>query len=233
MEFTLLWAALIAAVFAYAVLRWEADRGNQGCCSGNLWEVAITSAVAGIFIGRIVMMLVDGVNPLGHPMDVLLVRSGVSTAGASLGAAAVFAWLSRREPIAMADGISAAAVAGLAGWQAGCVVRGTCLGTASGLPWAFAQDGSTVTRHPVGAYAAILLAFAALALVWFKARRSPASGVAASLAIVAAAGVRLVTEPLQLSLSGGPTWFYWSALAAGSAGTLWFGLIRRRRTADR
>ena len=123
MEFTLLAAAAIAGAAAYAMLWWEAKRGNAARCTGNLWEAGVASAVAGIFIGRIVAMLIDGVNPIAHPMDVILVRSGVSTAGASLGALAVFAWLSRKEPIAMADGIAAAALAGLAGWHAGCLVR--------------------------------------------------------------------------------------------------------------
>ncbi|MEA2023418.1 MAG: prolipoprotein diacylglyceryl transferase family protein, partial [Actinomycetota bacterium] len=208
MEFTLLGAAAIAGGVAYGMLWWEAKRGNADRCAGNLWETALMSAVAGIFIGRIMAMLIDGVNPLAHPMDVMLVRSGVSTVGASLGTAAVFLWLARKEPIAMADGISAAALAGLAGWHAGCLVRGTCLGTASDLPWALAQESSTVARHPVGIYAALLLAMAAIAIAWWKAYRRPPAGTPASLAIVAAAAVRLATEPFQPSLSGGPVWFY-------------------------
>lgn len=228
MEFTLLGAAAIAGAAAYGVLWWEAKHGNVARCAGNLWEAALVAVIAGIFIGRIVAMLIDRVNPIAHPMDVLLVRSGVSTVGASLGAAAVFLWQARREPIAMSDGISAAALAGLAGWHAGCLVRGTCLGTASDLPWAFAQEGSSVTRHPVGIYAALLLAFAAVGLAWWKAYRRPPIGVPASLAVVAAAGVRLLTEPFQPSLSGGPTWFYTGALILGIAGTAWFGIIRRR-----
>ncbi len=142
MEFTLLAAAAVAGAAAYVMLWWEAKHGNAARCTGNLWEIGLVSTVAGIFIGRIVAMLIDGVNPIAHPMDVILVRSGVSTVGASLGAAAVFVLQARRSTITMADGISAAALAGLAGWHAGCLVRGTCLGTASDLPWAIAQAGS-------------------------------------------------------------------------------------------
>ncbi|MEN8234760.1 MAG: prolipoprotein diacylglyceryl transferase family protein [Actinomycetota bacterium] len=232
MEFTLLGAAAIAGAAAYGMLWWEAKRGNAARCAGNLWETALTSVVAGIFIGRVVAMLIDGVNPLAHPIDILLVRSGVSTAGASVATAAAFVWQARREPIAMADGISAAALAGLAGWHAGCVLRGTCLGTASDLPWALAQEGGTVTRHPVGVYAAVLLVVAALALAWWKAYRHPPAGVPASLAIAAAAAVRLATEPFQPSLSGGPIWFYAIALVIGMAGAAWFGFVVPRRKAQ-
>ena len=90
MEFTLLGAAAIAAAAAYGMLWWEAKRGNAARCAGNLWETALVSVVAGIFVGRLIAMLIDGVNPLAHPMDVMLVRSGVSTVGAALGTAAVF-----------------------------------------------------------------------------------------------------------------------------------------------
>lgn len=221
MEFTLLAAAAIAGASAYAMLWWEARHGNAARCTGNLWEIGVASVVAGIFIGRIVAMLIDGVNPFAHPTDVILVRSGVSTVGASLGALAVFGWLSRREPIAMADGISAAALAGLAGWQAGCVVRDSCLGTASDLPWAVAQAGSTVTRHPVGIYATLMLAAAAIALALWKAYQRPPAGSPAMVAVIAAATTRLALEPLQPSISGGPVWFYGVALVVGLGGLAW------------
>ncbi len=229
MEFTLLGAAAIAGGAAYGMLWWEAKRGNAARCAGNLWETALVSAVIGIFIGRIVTMLIDGVNPLAHPLDIMLVRSGVSTVGASLGAAVLFLWQSRKEPVAMADGISAAALAGLAGWAAGCLVRGTCLGTASDLPWALAQEGSTMTRHPVGIYAAVFLGVAAVALASWKAYRRPSAGVPASIAVTVAAAARLATEPFQPSLSGGPMWFYAGALVVGLAGTVWFGFVLPRR----
>jgi len=201
MEFTLLGAAAIAAGAAYGMLWWEAKRGNAARCAGNLWETALVSVVIGIFIGRIVTMLIDGVNPIAHPLDIMLVRSGVSTVGASIGAAVVFLWQSR-----------------------------TCLGTTSDLPWALAQGGSTLTRHPVGIYAALLLAIAAIAIAWWKAYRRPVPGMPASLAVVAAAAVRLATEPLQPSLSGGPVWFYATALVVGLVGVVWFGVVGSRRS---
>ena len=226
MEFTLLAAAAIAGAAAYVMLWWEARHGNAARCTGNLWEIGLVSVVAGIFIGRIVAMLIDGVNPIAHPMDVILVRSGVSTVGASLGSAAVFALQARRSTITMADGISAAALAGLAGWHAGCLVRGTCLGTASDLPWAIAQAGSDVTRHPVGIYAALMLGAAAIGLAWWKAYRRPPAGAPAALAVIAAAGTRLVLEPLQPSISGGPVWFYATGLVIGIVAFVW-SVVRR------
>jgi len=226
MEFTLLAAAAVAGAAAYVMLWWEAKHGNAARCTGNLWEIGLVSTVAGIFIGRIVAMLIDGVNPIAHPMDAILVRSGVSTVGASLGAAAVFVLQARRSTITMADGISAAALAGLAGWHAGCLVRGTCLGTASDLPWAIAQAGSEVTRHPVGIYAALLLGAAAIGLAWWKAYRRPPAGAPAALAVLAAAGTRLIVEPLQPSISGGPAWFYATGLVVGIVALVWSAVRR-------
>jgi prolipoprotein diacylglyceryltransferase len=221
MEFTLLAAAAIAGASAYAMLWWEARHGNAARCTANLWEIGMVSVIAGIFIGRIVAMVIDGVNPIAHPMDAILVRSGVSTVGASLGALAVFAWQARREPITIADGLSAAALAGLAGWAAGCLARGTCLGTAADVPWAIAQSGSTVARHPVGLYAALILGCSAVTLAWWKANRQPPPGAPAAIAVVVAALTRLALEPLQPKISSGPWWFYAVALVIGLGGLAW------------
>jgi prolipoprotein diacylglyceryltransferase len=222
MEFTLLAAAAFALAGLYAMLWWEARHGNADRCSGNLLEVSVTAAVAGIFIGRIVAMVAEGVNPFTHPADVVLVRGGVSTVGAAVGAMAVFAVLSRRELIPMADGVSAAALAGLAGWSAGCLPRSACLGTASDLPWAIAQEGSTITRHPVGLYVALLFAIAAVGIALWKAYRWPGAGIPASAALTSAGVIRLTTEPIQPSLGGGPVWFYALGIVAGVAGMVVF-----------
>ncbi len=227
MEFTLLAAAAFALTGLYAMLWWEARHGNASRCSGNLFEVAITSAALGIFIGRLVAMILDGVNPVTHPADVLLVRAGVSTVGATLGAIAVFAWLSRRELVPMADGVAAAALAGLAGWHAGCIARDACLGTASDLPWAVAQEGSAITRHQVGLYAALLFGVAAVVIAVWKAYRWPGFGVPASAAIAAAGMIRLLTQPMQPSLDGGPVWFYALGVVVGVLGVVWFARARR------
>lgn len=229
MEFTLLAAAALGAAGAYVMLWWEARHGNADRCAGNIWEGGLVAVVVGLFSGRIAAMIIDGVNPLSHPGDVLLVRGGVSTAIASLAAILTYLWMGRRQPIAMADGISAAALSGLAGWHAGCVFRdGACLGTATDLPWAVAQSGSTVTRHPVEIYAALLFLLAAIALAAWKAYGRPNAGVPASLALLTAGAVRLVTEPLRPSLTGGPIWWYAVGVAVGVIGIVGFTLRAHR-----
>lgn len=228
MEFTLVAAAALGATAAYVMLWWEARHGNGDRCAGNIWEAGLVSVVVGIFAGRIVAMLIDGVNPVAHPGDVLLVRGGISTVAASLSAVLTYLWIGRREPIAMADGIAAAALAGLAGWHAGCVFRDSaCLGTASELPWAIAQPGSAVTRHPVELYAAALLLIAAAALAAWKAYGRPPPGAPASAALLTAGAVRLVTEPLRPSLTGGPVWWYALAAVVGLIGLIAFTVRAR------
>jgi len=228
MEFTLLANAAIAAFAGWAMLWWEARRGNADRCAGNLWEAGLIAAVVGIFGGRIVQMVVDGVLPWQHAGDVVLVRGGVSTVGASLLAVVTFLWIARREPVAMVDGISAAALAALAGWHGACGVRGACLGTPSDLPWALAQEGSTVTRHPVELYAATVFALAAVGVAVWKAYGRPPAGVPASLALAAAGGIRFVTETVRPSLGGGPVWFYALGLVGGLAAVAAFAARARR-----
>ena len=74
--------------------------------------------------------------------------------------------------------------------------------------------------------AALMLGAAAIGLAWWKAYRRPPAGAPAALAVIAAAGTRLVVEPLQPSISGGPVWFYAAGLAAGIAALVW-SVVRR------
>jgi len=227
MEFTLLANAAIAAFAGWAMLWWEGRRGNADRCAGSLWDTALIAVIVGIFVGRLVEMMINGVMPWLHPGDIVLVRAGISTMGATLAAVGTFFWVSRREPVAMADGISAAALATLSGWHGGCAVRGACLGTVSDLPWAIAQEGSAVTRHPVEIYAAMLFAAAAVGLALWKAYGRPPAGVPASLALLAAAGIRLITEPIRPSLGGGPVWFYVLGIVVGAVSAVFFWLRSR------
>jgi prolipoprotein diacylglyceryltransferase len=233
MEFTLLAAAMLGVGSAYVMLWWEARHGNADRCAGNLWDTMLVSGMAGLVVGRIVAMLLDGVNPIGHPADIILVRSGVSTVGATLGAVATFLWFARREPIRTADAISAATLAALAGWHAGSMFRGSFLGTPSDLPWTMAQSGSSVTRHPVEIYAAIGYLIIAVAVALWKAYGRPPLGAAASVAILGAAGVRVLTEPMRPSLGGGPIWFYVLGVIVGIVGIGWSIWNKRRTLAAR
>jgi len=215
MEFTLLEAVALGALALYGTLRWEARRGNVASCSGNLWDVALTAAVAGIFVGRAAAMINGGVNPLTHPTDLLIVRAGVSTGPATLAALVTLAWLARRELWAVADGLAAAALAGLAGWQTGCLIRDACLGTPTSLPWGFRQSGSAVSRHPVELYAALLLLLGAGGIAWWKLRGRPTPGAPAGLALAIAGLTRLATEPMRPNLGGGPVAWYLAAVIIG------------------
>ena len=225
MEFSLLGAVFVAVIPLYLVMYWEAKRGNAASCARNLWDVALAAMVSGLFVGRLAAMIGDGVNPLLNPADILIVRGGVATGPATIAALATVAWLGRNAVLAYADGLAAAALAGLGGWHGGCVVRDACLGTPSDLPWALAQGGSTVTRHPVEIYAAIILISAAAGIAGWRARGRPRSGVPAAAALLIAASVRLLTEPMRPSLGTGQRWWY----AAGIAFALLLLVVTTRR----
>ncbi len=214
MEFTLLGAALVAVLGVYGALWYEARRGNAAECTRDLWDIALTAMIVGLAVGRLAAMVGDGVNPLTNPQDIVIVRAGVATGPAAAGALAWVAWAGRGEVVAVMDGLAVAALTGLAGWHAACGIRETCLGTPSDLPWAIAQPGSSVTRHPVEVYAAVAYLIAAVALA--RVRPLP-RGVAAGLGLALAGIVRLATEPYRPSLSGGPLLWYLAALVGGGA----------------
>jgi prolipoprotein diacylglyceryltransferase len=221
MEFTLLFAVFTAVAFL-----WVASRALSGRLAGIPHPVDTLIGVAsiGLFAGRIAAMIIDGVNPVTNPFQILLVRAGVDTRVAAATAVAALLWTTRDRIPQWVDALAPVAVAGLAGWHGGCVWRGTCLGAASDVPWAFGLPGSTVTRHPVELYAA-----AGLLLVAVIVARLPLRPwMPAGLAVAGAALVRLVTEPLRPSLDGGPVWFYGAALAVGIIVALVGPSVRKR-----
>jgi prolipoprotein diacylglyceryltransferase len=217
MEFSLLAAAAMAAAGFWLMVRWEAKRGNAAGCAVDIWDAGITSAIGGIMVGRLVAMITAGINPLTDPAQIILVRSGVSTVGATIGTLAIFAFLARKQLFDAADAIAPSALAGLAGWHAGCLPTDGCLGTESSLPWAMTLDGSTITRHPVGLYAAALFAIAAFAIAAWKQYGRPPVLAPTGVALIAAGAIRLSTEPLRISLAGGPVWLYASGILVGAA----------------
>ncbi len=215
MEFTLLGAA---AVGVAAMWLWtRLDRALES--SRDPFGVLLGAALVGLMIGRVTAMVATGTNPISF--DVVLVRGGVSTVGASVGALLWLGWRVR-DDLAQADLLAPAGLAGLAGWHMGCVVRSSCLGAATDLPWGWSLPGSPVDRHPVEIYAGLaLLAGAVLAAV-IRSKR-PTSGVTALVAIGMAGSARLATEPLRLTL-GELRWFYVLAAAVGYLGALAVGL---------
>lgn len=221
MEFTLLGAAAVAVVLLYAVLWYEAGRTNAADCTRDAWDALVTAAVAGLAVGRLSAMIRAGTNPIAHPGDILIVRAGVDTIAASITALGAFAFATRKDLIRLADAATPAALAGLAGWHGGCLVRDSCLGAQSDLPWAVAQAGSSITRHPVEIYAALLLVAAVVGLIVWK-RHRPRPGLVTASGLAAAAIARLVTEPMRLGLGDSLTWWYAAAaiVTAGMAGVL-------------
>lgn len=228
MEFTLLGAAFMAIAVVWLFIYWEAPRGNAAViCDRGLWDIAVTSAVVGVFVGRFWAVVATGGNPFTAPADLLIIRSGVATGPATVAALATLAWMTRDNLLTLADALAPAALAGLSGWHGSCLIRDGCLGTMTDLPWAMSQAGSSVGRHPVELYAAILLGVVAIALVAYKARGSRLPlGVISALALGVASAIRLLTEPLRLSLSGGPVIWYWAGVTVSIVAIVFFYRIR-------
>lgn len=222
MEFTLLWAALTAFAAAFVTIRL-----TKPAVPDRPFDRIVGAAVAGIAVGRVAAVLMQGTNPLTSPGELLIIRGGVETVFASLSGVAILVWPLRRMPAAL-DAIAPAALAALAGWHGGCLWRSTCLGAISDLPWAWPLPGSDITRHPVEIYTAALLLAGAWAIKWIKS----SAGTAAAMAIFWAGLARLVTEPLRPSLGAGLWWFYAMATVAGlvAAGLL---ALRSRRPAGK
>lgn len=205
MELTLLANALTAAAAVWVanrLLRPTVDRPT---------DLLIGAAAIGLFVGRLAAMIGAGVNPLVRPGDILIVRGGVSTGFAALGALTALAWTQRHDLPRSLDQLAPAALAGLAGWHGGCLWRDTCLGTATELPWALTAAGSDVGRHPVELYTALGL-IAAAAVVW---QLSDRPWLRAGVGLGLAGGVRLATDPLRVSIVGGPIAWYLAAVVIG------------------
>jgi prolipoprotein diacylglyceryltransferase len=219
-EFTLLWAALTGVAGLWIGVRlWAGEHQD------SLFDNMLLAAGVGLLGGRVTAMLAQGLNPITNFGDLLIVRGGVSTA-----AAAVFAvgalFLTTGRQIRVLDVAASAALLGLAGWHLGCLWRSACLGTASNLPWAWPEAGSSITRHPVEIYAAIGMLVAAILVSRIPEHVAMRSGAALSLA----AGVRLATEPFRLSLTGGPVGWYAAGVGAGVAVMVVSVVSERRST---
>ena len=221
MEFTLLAAVMLGVAAACAWLavihRGDAELRRTAC------DLVVIGALAGIVVGRIWAMVSAGTNPITHPADLFIVRGGVDPFAASIAALAAVGWSARHEGLALLDATAPGAVMGLAGWHAGCLVRGACLGSTTNLPWGWTATPAGVDRHPVELYAAALLVLAAVAvtMLW---RRHSGTGLATTLAVASAAGVRALTEPLRPVLGSGRTVGYAVAavVSVGAATVLWW-----------
>lgn len=208
MELTLLAAAMTGAAAVWITNRLLSDRIGID----RPTDALIGAAAVGLALGRLAAMIEAGVNPLLRPGDILIVRGGVSTVFATVGALGMLAWSFRHRLPAALDQLAPGALAGLAGWHGGCVWRGTCLGSVSDLPWAMTSTGTEITRHPVEIYAALGLLAAAVIAVRLGNRPWMATG----FGLAAAGTIRAVTEPLRVSISGGPVAWYLAATVIGT-----------------
>lgn len=218
MEFTLLWAALTAVGLAWVGARIWSDG-----LPDHSTDRMIGAAAAGLVMGRLTAMILQGMNPLANPLDILIIRGGVHTGVAAIGAISVYLWTAKGR-LDYLDATAPAALLGLAGWHAGCLWRAACLGTESSLPWSWALPGSPITRHPVELYAAIGLAVAA----WLVSRLPWRILLRAGSALAVAGLLRLLTEPMRPSLTGGPVGWYWAAIVIGGLAA-WLGPRVSRR----
>ena len=192
MEFTLLWAA-----GAGMGALWTADRRINP--ADRRFDDLLAAALLGLVIGRLGAMIQGGSYPWLHPGLIPLVRGGVDPGWASLGALASLGWKFRRQAIDLAT-LSSPALFGLAGWESGCVFRSSCAGTGPG-GWVL----------PIGLIAGALFAVAGWGLLRIPVRyRAPA-------ALVAAAAIRLGTEPWRAALNHDVAWWYAAGLGLGSA----------------
>ena len=210
MEFTLLWAALTAIGFAWLGTRIWPER-----LPDHATDRMVGAAAAGLLVGRLSAMLLQGTNPLSNPGDILIVRGGVHTGTATAAAIATYLWAAKWK-VAYLDATSPAALMGLGGWHAGCLWRNACLGSGSELPWAWAQEGSLISRHPVELYTAVGLMISAWLVSRLPWRLLTKSGVALALAGL----VRLLTEPMRPSITGGPVGWYIAAIVVGLAAAI-------------
>ncbi|MEX1287267.1 MAG: prolipoprotein diacylglyceryl transferase family protein [Acidimicrobiia bacterium] len=218
MEFTLLGAAALGVGAMWAAVRLLDRDGSLSDVAPRPFDALLGAAIAGLVVGRLWAMVAQGTNPLTNLPDVILVRAGVDTVGASLAALATLTWTYRHHLPQALDAVTVPAIVGLAGWHAGCLVRGTCGGTTTDLPWAVIGPGG-VGRQPVEVYAALGLAVVA-AVLWRWWRRGAAPGAVASAGVFGAAFVRLATEPLRLHLGGGLAVPYAVAAGLGLVGAL-------------
>lgn len=218
MEFTLLWAALTGVAFAWLGTRiWRRNLPERAT------DLVLGGAAVGLLLGRLTAMIIQGINPVTSPADIIIVRGGVHTGAASLAATVFVAWSARRN-LSHLDALAPAILLGLAGWHAGCLWRDACLGIESDLPWALTAASGQVTRHPVELYAAVALTLAA----WLVSRLPWRLLLRAGSALALAGLIRLITEPMRLTVIGGPVGWYVAAVIVGALVVLAGPVLSRR-----
>jgi prolipoprotein diacylglyceryltransferase len=196
-------------VLGYAAMTITAKR-LQPDDEPKLTDLILGAAMLGLVLGRVWYMIGTGTNPLTHLGDFILLRAGVSTIGAVVGFVLMLILGFRSgSPRALAL-VGVPTLVGLAGWELGCLIRGTCLGTeaAFGL-----TSVAGVTRHPIGVYTGLLFLLTAF-IVW-RAQRGGYAPWTGFFAFGMAGLARAATEPLRLHFGVGLLWWYVGAAVTG------------------
>lgn len=201
----------------------------------NFLDAAIGPAFAGLSVGRLVAVGIDGPSSLGRLSDLLIVRSGVEFWPGVAAAVLFAAWAARCADVPsivrLAD-LTPLAMLGYAGYEATCVVRGGCFGPES--PLGLQPPGTSITMLPIGMLAA---SFAGAATVVLRRRRSalsPAVIVTSGLVVVAA--VRSTGSIWLPHIGRGLTRQHSTSILVLVTATAWLVALRlttshRRRTA--
>lgn len=194
MEFTLLWAALLGAGAMWLTDRLLNRRQRR-------FDDLLAATLMGLILGRLAAMVAGGSYPWSQPGLILLVRAGVHPGWASIGALGSLAWRFRSTslPISLAP-MAVPALAGLSGWELGCVFRSACGGITVGS-W----------EVPIGALAGLAFGLAALIVYRLPLRTKAAA------AILAAGLARAAADPFRSALNHSVIWWYLAAAVVGVA----------------
>lgn len=184
-------------------------------------DVAIWPAFAGLAVGRLVAVGIDGPSSLGSVSDLLIIRSGVEFWPGIAAAMFVAAWAARRSGVALLDRLAdlvPLALIGYAAYEVTCLVRDGCYGPES--PLGLQPPGTSTRMLPIGVLAAIAIVVGAMALHRQLGRWSPWIIVTGGVTVVA--GVRSLAAVWLPHIGDGLTRQHWSSVVVFAVGVVTF-----------
>ncbi len=223
MDLTLVWRA--AGAMSAAALALRMLRRRRPPEFSEPFNDLLGAVLVGMAVGRLAYLLGEGIDLIEHPIEIVLVRGGIAPVPAAMAALGYLVWSGRSDLSIRMDHLAAPALAGLAIWEAGCWWQGSCLGSPSGIWWAVALPGSDLTRHPVGMYAAGLLAAGA---VWLLLRPLRWKGASAAAGLGWASTVRLAVPLWSVGNWSNWAWWYLLGVVLGLG-----GVVAARRKAEK
>lgn len=175
-------------------------------------DVAIWPAFAGLAVGRLVAVGIDGPSSLGSVSDLLIVRSGVEFWPGVAAAMLVTAWSAHRSRVAPLDRLAdlvPLALIGYAGYEVTCLVRDGCYGPETSL--GLQPPGTSTGMLPIGILASIAIVVGAVVLHRQLGRWSLWIVVTGGVTVVA--GVRSLAATWLPHIGDGLTRQHWSSIA--------------------